>query len=233
MLYIPCRYRTVLAGSLTFRYLSWSKLFFRMVTACSTGVKGSEDKALYAPRLCVINGRGVCCAGHPGSSYRSVFLLDKSDTHQPTAPPATPSPPSNPQPLTAKRTQHDIALINHPKQNTFNLWHAGLTCKFITCCRETACVPLSQASIYFKETSSILERKSPWQRKLMKAVSFRLNSGNKALLCFAVPPLFHGRWHACTTFPTTLAKKRFRIFFFLKHICKTWRPNYLLRIRIG
>lgn len=56
----------------------------------------------------------------------------------------------------------------------------------------------------------------------MKAVSSRLNSGNKALLCLAVPPLFHGRWHARTTFPTTFAKKRFEDFFspsstFVKH----------------
>lgn len=57
----------------------------------------------------------------------------------------------------------------------------------------------------------------------MKAVSSRRNSANKAPLCFAVPPLFHGRWHACTTFPTTLAKKKdLGIFFsssstFVKH----------------
>lgn len=202
-----------------------------MVTACSTGVKGREDKALCAPRRYVINGRGVCCTGHPQSSYRSVFLLDKSDTHQPTAPPATPSPPSNPQPLKTKHTRHDTALINHSKQSTFNLWHAGLTCKFITCCRKTARVSLTQASIYFKETSKTLERKSQWQRKLMKAVSSRLNSGNKAPLCSAVPLLFHGRWHACATFSTTFAKKDLGIF--LKHICKTWIPNYLLRISIG
>lgn len=179
-----------------------------MVTACSTGVKGREDKALCASRRYVINGRGVCCTGHPRSSSRSVFLLDKSDTHQPTAPPAIPSPPSNPQPLKPERTQQDTALINHSKQSTFNLWHAGLTCKFITCCRKTARVPLSQASVYFNETSETLERKSQWQRKLMKTMSSKPNSANKAPLCSAVPLLFHGRWHACATFPTTPCQKK-------------------------
>lgn len=52
----------------------WALL--RLVTARSGGggVKGGEDKALCTARLRVINGRGVCCAGHPRSSYRSVFL---------------------------------------------------------------------------------------------------------------------------------------------------------------
>lgn len=139
------------AGSFSnFAIVVLKSAFLRMVTACSTGVKGREDKALCAPRRYVINGRGVCCTGHPRSSYRSVFLLDESDTHQPAAPPATPSPPSSPQPLEPRRTRHDTAPINHSKQSTFNLWHAGLTCKFITCCRKTARVPPSQASIYFK-----------------------------------------------------------------------------------
>lgn len=70
----------------------------------------------------------------------------------------------NSQFFTAKCTQHNITLINHPKQSMFNLWRAGLTRKFITCCRKTACASVSQASIYLWEMNKILERQSLQQR---------------------------------------------------------------------
>lgn len=113
----------------------------------------------------------------------------------------------NSQFFTAKCTQHDITLINHPKQSMFNLWRAGLTRKFITCCRKTACASVSQASIYLWEMNKILERQSLQQRKLMMAMYFRVNSGDKAPFYTTMPLSFHGGWHACTTFSTALAKK--------------------------
>lgn len=46
-------------------YGSKTQAFLRTLTACSTSVKGGEDKAPHTLSLCVINDIGVCCSGHP------------------------------------------------------------------------------------------------------------------------------------------------------------------------
>ena len=98
---------------------------------------------------------GTLGAATDQSSCKTNLTLNSPPPHL-----LPPSPPSNLQLLTAKCTQHDTVLINHPKQSMFNLWRAGLTRKFITCCRKTACVPLSQASIYLWESRKMLEGQS-------------------------------------------------------------------------
>lgn len=89
-------------------------------------------------------------------------------------------------------------------------------------------------SYWVRPLFTLKEPVKHWKEKVSDKESWWrqcLPDGNKAPLCSTVPLLFHGRWHACATFSTTLAKNDLGIF--LKHICKTWIPNYLLRIRIG
>lgn len=167
------------------------------------------------------------------SEQLQISLPVRQIWHSPTHPPhlLPPHHHQNPQLLTAKCAQHDIALINHPKQSMFNLWRAGLTRKFITCCRETACAPVSQASIYLWETSKILERQSLQQRKLMMAEPFMRNSGRQSPALPDHPAAFSW-WMTCLhDFLDCTCQKDLGIF--LKHICKTWIPNYLLWIRVG
>lgn len=148
-----------------------------------------------------------------------------------TAPPATPSPPSNPQLLSAKCTQYDIALINHPKQSMFNLWRAGLTRKFITCSRKTACVPLNQASIYLQETGLYRGKTKSATKKADYGSVFQAEFRRQSPASLYHPVAFSW-WMTCLhDFLDYTCQKDLGIF--LKHICKTWIPNYLLRIRVG
>lgn len=81
---------------------------------------------------------GTLGAATDQSSCKTNLTLAEPPPHllppEPLYPHRPPSPPSHPRPLAAKRTRHDGVPINHPKQSMFNLWHAGLTRKFITCC---------------------------------------------------------------------------------------------------
>lgn len=144
-----------------------------------------------------------------------------------------PSTPSNLQLLAAKCTQHDTALINHPKQSVFNLWHAGLTRKFITCCRKNCMCP-NESSLYLPLWNQ--QKSGETTRGTKKANDrsvFHRNPADKASLYSTVLLPFHGGWHACVTFSTAHAKRLGAFFFFLLHICTTWIPNYVLRIIVG
>lgn len=165
------------------------------------------------------------------SFCKTNLTLTDSLTH--LLPP--PSTPSNPQLLAAKCTQHAAALINHPKQSMFNLWHAGLTRKFITCCRRNCMCP-DESSLYLPLWN---QRKSGETKCATKKANdggvFNRNHGDKALLYSTVLLTFHGGWQACVTFSTACAK-RFGDFFSLSiflHICTTWKPNHILWIRGG
>lgn len=125
-----------------------------------------------------------------------------------------PSTPSNLQLLAAMCTQHDTALINHPKQSMFNLWHAGPTRKFITCCRKNCMCP-NESSLYLplwnqqKSGETTCGTKKANDRRV-----FHWNPGDKASLYSTVLPPFHGGWHACVTFSTAHARRLGDFFFF-------------------
>lgn len=78
------------------------------------------------------------------------------------------------------------ALINHPKQSMFNLWHAGLTRKFITCCGEKLHVsPWVKPLFTFGRPAKSGETKCA-TKKADDANVFQWNPWNKGLLSLTV-----------------------------------------------